>query len=146
MSELTSINGIENHWLRYNIEVANKASVMYRHFVRLTGVLLNIFIASFSMPLANPAHSQDLGFSDLNQSRQFFQEGRRSLEREIDKITRERDLKLPEIELPDNYLENKQQDLDNSSLLNLSENRLISAFTLKEYQYVKYDGVGLLTK
>jgi hypothetical protein len=71
---------------------------MYRYLVAtaLTGfsaLALAVTIAS------NPASAQhSLNFNELNQSRQFFDEGNELIEREIKWL--QQDVKLPKIKLP----------------------------------------------
>ena len=56
----------------------------------------------------DPAVAQSFNLVDLNQSRQFFNQGNRNIEREIE--TLEENERLPKIELPQNY--QKPQNID----------------------------------
>jgi hypothetical protein len=73
--------------------------MMYRYIVitALTGygLVLSMIVAS------NSASAQSLpNFNELNQSRQFFDEGNELIEREIKWL--QQDVKLPQIKLPKN--------------------------------------------
>lgn len=60
---------------------------------------------------SEPVNVQRLpNFTDLNQSSQFFIEGNKQIEREIKLL--QQDLKLPEIEIPENSY--RSQDIQNS--------------------------------
>ena len=63
--------------------------------------------------LTNPAASQGLNFVDLNQSRQFFSEGRRNIDREIEIL--HRGIQVPKIKLPEDY--QKPEKLEKSNFL-----------------------------
>ena len=63
----------------------------------------------------DPAVAQSFNFVDLNQSRQFFNQGNRNIEREIE--TLEENERLPKIELPQNY--RKPKDVDKPNSLNI---------------------------
>lgn len=66
---------------------------------------MTLSIAIFSHP-ANAQHP--INFVDLNQSRQFFNEGHEEIEREIQWLQQDR--KLPKIELPQKYSQPQARD------------------------------------
>ncbi|MGL6338019.1 MAG: hypothetical protein ACRC80_02635 [Waterburya sp.] len=72
---------------------------------RLNSVKVTLVIsqtALFLAALSYPAVSQDLGFVDLNQSRQFFSEGNQKFEGEIEQFE-DKSEKLPVIKLPQGF-------------------------------------------
>ena len=93
---------------------------MYRYLkiniiLKLTAILL---------ALSSPAKAQSLtNFVDLNQSRQFFENGREQFEREINNFPQA--LKLPNISLPKDY--NKLDKTEGKLIRN--ENRNIKSIS-----------------
>lgn len=76
------------------------------------GLLTSQTIVLLVMAASNPAVAQGYNFVDLNQSRQFFNQGNRNIEREIK--TLEENERLPKIKLPQNYWQFKDIDKVNS--------------------------------
>lgn len=70
---------------------------MSRYIPRTALVVLNTITLSIAI-FSHPANAQHPIFVDLNQSRQFFNEGHEAIEHEIKWLQQDR--KLPEIELP----------------------------------------------
>jgi hypothetical protein len=86
--------------------------MMYRYIVTtaltgFNGLVLSMIFAS------NSASAQSLpNFNELNQSRQFFDEGHELIEREIKWL--QQDVKLPQIKLPHNQKFPQSQTMSNS--------------------------------
>ena len=71
---------------------------MSRYIPRTALVVFNTITLSIAI-FSHPANGQHpINFVDLNQSRQFFNEGHEAVEREIQWLQQDR--KLPKIELP----------------------------------------------
>ena len=72
---------------------------MYRYIAGTALVLFNALALSISV-FSHPANAQhSINFVDLNQSRQFFNEGNEIIEGEIEWLQQDR--QLPKIELPE---------------------------------------------
>jgi hypothetical protein len=79
--------------------------MMYRYIVTtaltgFNGLVLSMIVASNSASAPSLPKFNELNFNELNQSRQFFDEGHELLEREIKWL--QQDVKLPQIKLPQN--------------------------------------------
>lgn len=73
---------------------------MYR-YIRINFIIFKV-TAIFLALLSSQANAQSLtNFVDLNQSRQFFENGRKQFERETNKFPQV--LELPKISLPEDY-------------------------------------------
>ncbi len=90
--------------------------------------------------LSNSANAQGLGFVDLNQSRQFFHEGNDRLQGEVEQW--EENQKIPEIQLPENYIE--PQDMsDANSTYKKQKIKSTGSLTIADYYYIDYSTVTL---
>ena len=83
---------------------------MYR-YIRINFRILKITAILLAL-LSRPANSQPLtNFVDLNQSRQFFENGQKQFEREIKNFPQA--LNLPKIKLPQDYNKPVNQNEEN---------------------------------
>lgn len=94
---------------------------MYR-YIR-TNIILKV--TAILLVLSSPAEAHPLtNFVDLNQSRQFFENGREQFEREINNFPQA--LKLPKISLPKDY--NQPENKIEGKLIK-NENRKIKSIS-----------------
>jgi hypothetical protein len=82
--------------------------MMYRYLVATVATALTGFsaLALFITITSNSASAQPvLNFNELNQSRQFFEEGNELIEREIKWL--QQNVKLPNIKLPQDHFQSQ---------------------------------------
>jgi hypothetical protein len=74
---------------------------MYRYLVATTLTGFSALALSITIASNSASAQPTLNFNELNQSRQFFEEGNELIEREIKWL--QQDVKLPKIKLPQNH-------------------------------------------
>jgi|GEM_PF-5562443 len=86
---------------------------MNHYFVVIAMIIFNAIAISMSI-FSAPAKAQSLNnFVDLNQSRQFFDQGNKTIEIELKEL--ERNTELPQIKLPEDY--EQPQSINKSFLI-----------------------------
>ena len=85
---------------------------MHHYIVTTATIGFSVIVLSITGGSHAANAQESFNFVDLNQSRQFFDEGNEIMEREIVKLLQQ-DLELPEIKLPKNI--SKYQTIDQSN-------------------------------
>ena len=84
---------------------------MHRYIIEVVFVSFNAIVLSITIGSHSINAQESFNFVDLNQSRQFFDEGNEIIEREIIKLL-QKNLETPEIKLPENI--SRYQTIDES--------------------------------
>ena len=111
---------------------------MYR-YIRINFIILKVTAILLAL-LSSPINAQTLtNFVDLNQSRQFFENGQKQFEREINNFPHA--LKQPKISLPKDY--NKPENKIEGKLIKNENRKIKSISNLAIDNYYIYSVVKL---